>query len=113
MTEEWEYIEEAIAYQQAKEYLNSCPTICRNCRWLDSYYELGCTQLAYPVGNKCVLYTHRKWFKLLWLWKKYDLHYFLWQAKVWFCENVLRMKRNMVGSWKQWEYYDDSNWEAE
>lgn len=108
MTEEWEY--EAVAIQSQRDYLNSCPAICRKCRWLDTYYELGCTQLVYPnANNKCILYTHHNNYKRFKLFG-YDFHYRLWQLKVWFCEKVLRMKRNHVGSWKQWEYEDNPDW---
>lgn len=108
MTEEWEYEEEAIVIQQQNDWLSSCPTICHSCRWLDSYYQFGCTQLAYPnTKNRCILYTHHRWFKRLWLFKKWDLHYRLWQLKVWFYQKVLRRKPNYVGSWRQWEYSDD------
>lgn len=118
MTEEWEYMEEAIAATRQKSYLDSCPAICRKCRWLDAYYEFGCTQLAYPdAKDNCILYTHHgnyKRFKLF----GHDFHYQLWQLKVWLCEKVLRMKRNHVGSWKQWEDNEWQNteweyWEAE
>lgn len=107
MTEEWEYWEEAIAASQEKSYLDSCPAICRTCRWLDNYYQFGCTQQIYPVTDgSCYMYINHKLFKPLWLWRKYDLSYLLWQAKVWFCEKVLRLKPNRVGSWKQWGYYE-------
>lgn len=103
MSEDWEYTDEAIQAQSDRDYLDSCPAICHNCRWLDSYYRFGCTQQVYPVNGKCYMHTDHKWFKRLWLGKKLDLHYLLWQAKVWFCEKVLRMRRNVVGSWRQWE----------
>lgn len=107
MSEEWEYIEEAIAVNQQDEWLDSCPPICRDCRWLDSYYQMGCTQLAYPdAKNHCVFYTNHKWFRRLWLFKKWDLHYSFWLVKVLILWKVLRQQPNIVGSWRQWEYED-------
>ena len=112
MTEEWEYMEEYMSTTHQKNYLDTCPAICCKCRWLDAYYEFGCTQLAYPVDGKCTLYTHQSNYKRFKLFG-YDFHYQLWQLKVWFCERVLRTKRNHVGSWKQWEYKDNYEWEDE
>ena len=109
MTEEWKYMEEAIAIGSQRAYLDSCSAICHNCRWLDVYYELGCTQSVYPVDDKCILYTHQSNYKRFKLFG-YDFHYLFWQAKVWFCEKVLRIKRNYIGSWKQWEYEDNLDW---
>lgn len=103
MTEEWEYIEEAIQELEQEEWLNSTPKICHTCRWLDSYYRLGCNQHAYPdTKDNCILYTHHKWFKRLWIGKKFDLHWRLWQIKVWFIKKVLRKRPNIVGNWRQW-----------
>lgn len=110
MTEEWEYYEEAIAIQAEKNWLNSCPVICHTCRWFDSYYRAGCTQLAYPdAQDRCILYAyHANYKRFNWFGK--DFHYRLWQVKVWFFEKVLRQKANYIGSWRQWEYEDNPEW---
>ena len=99
-----EFQEAEQEYNDRKAYLDSCPAICRNCRWLDWYYELGCTQMAYPVDGKCVLYTHTdnfKRFRVL----GYDLHYYWWQLRTWLY-SLIDVKANIVGSWRQWDYTD-------
>ena len=117
MSEEWE--EASLA----KQYLDSCPSICRNCRWLDWYYEMGCSQMAYPVEGKCMLYTHQRWFKMLLFFeghKNYigkqrgvDVHYHLWRFRTWLY-SFIGLKPNIVGSWRQWEYTkEDHDWEYE
>lgn len=115
MSEEWEYVIEETEARSQQNYLNSCPVICRNCRWLDVYYRFGCTQLAYPdAADRCILYTHQanyrrfKWFGV-------DMHHRFWQARVWFQEKVLRQRRNHVGSWRQWELDEDVDhgWDVE
>src|SRR6185503_19568881 len=105
MTEEWEYEEEELHHLNQRSYLDSCPPICRNCRWLDWYYELGCTQMAYPVDDKCVLYTHTDHFKRFRV-MGYDLHYKWWQLRTWLY-SLVGLKPNIVGSWRQWEYSED------
>lgn len=106
MTEEWEYIEESIAAANRKSYLDSCPAVCRNCRFLDWYYEFGCTQHVYPVNDKCYLFANHKWFKPLFLRQKWDIQYKLWRVKVWFFEKILRIQRNSV-VWMHPSFYDN------
>lgn len=94
--------------ERINQYIATCPTICQKCRWLDWYYEFGCSQMAYPdAKNKCILYTHQKNFKRFRIWG-YDLNYKYWQVKVWLLKLVGK-RANIVGSWKQWEVPDEDD----
>lgn len=107
MTEQWEYEQEAIEHLSQQNYLNSCPVICRTCRWLDVYYELGCVYGCYPNEDRCILFTnHLNYHRFKWFSK--DLHYLFWQFRVWFQEKILKQRRNHIGSWQQWEYTEDT-----
>lgn len=105
MTEEWEYMEEAIAEQSKKDYINSCPVCCLKCRWLDTYYETGCTMNLYPVNNKCLGYTNEKNYKRF-KWFGHDLNWQWWKLKMWLLKK-LGFEPNYVGSWRQWEYSEN------
>lgn len=89
-----DYVDEAIEHDRKQTYFNSQPKICQKCRWMDWYYEFGCTQQVYPIEDKCYMFANHKLFKPLFWFNQFDIHYQLWKVKIWLCEKVINKKRN-------------------
>jgi hypothetical protein len=77
VTEEWEYFEEALAYEEEREAqrrFEAMPAICQRCWWLGRYHLEGCAHSEWPRMAR----TEEEWcslfardlrpFRPRWLW---------------------------------------------